>query len=197
MSEWWSYGLSDFLMFSPATYWRLVERYNRDVWPLQPPMLLLGGALLWWVGTGRPAAARAVPAALAAVWLWVGWAFHWQRYAPINWAAEYFAAAFGLQAVLLLAAALGRGRDPARPVGSQGGLGLALAGIAVVAYPLLAPLAGRPWSRAEAFGVMPEPTALATLGLLLAMRQPHGAWLMLIPCLSLLVGTATWVQMRG
>lgn len=197
MSEWWSYGLSDFLMFSPATYWRLVERYNRDVWPMQPAMLLLGGALLWWVRTGRRAAARAVPAALAAVWLWVGWAFHWQRYAPINWAAEYFAAAFGLQAVLLLAAALGRGRDHARPVGWQGGLGLALAGIAVVAYPLLAPLAGRPWSQAEAFGVMPEPTALATLGLLLAMRQRHGAWLMLIPCLALLVGTATWLQMRG
>lgn len=34
MSEWWTYRLSDFLMFSPATYWRMVERYNREVWPL-------------------------------------------------------------------------------------------------------------------------------------------------------------------
>ena len=33
MSEWWTYTLGDFLMFSPATYWRLVESYNRDVWP--------------------------------------------------------------------------------------------------------------------------------------------------------------------
>ena len=28
MSEWWSYRPSDFLMFSPTAYWRLVQRYN-------------------------------------------------------------------------------------------------------------------------------------------------------------------------
>ena len=33
MSEWWTYRLSDFLMFSPRTYYRLFELYNAEVWP--------------------------------------------------------------------------------------------------------------------------------------------------------------------
>ena len=33
MTEWWTYGLSDFLMFSPEAYWRLVGRYNSAWWP--------------------------------------------------------------------------------------------------------------------------------------------------------------------
>ena len=31
MSEWWTYRLSDFLMFSPAVYARMVERYHREL----------------------------------------------------------------------------------------------------------------------------------------------------------------------
>jgi hypothetical protein len=28
MSEWWTYSLWDFLLFSPRTYYRLFELYN-------------------------------------------------------------------------------------------------------------------------------------------------------------------------
>ena len=35
MSEWWTYSLSDFLLFSPRTYYRLFELYNVAIWPLQ------------------------------------------------------------------------------------------------------------------------------------------------------------------
>lgn len=198
MSEWWTYRLSDFLMFSPTTYWRLVERYNREVWPLQLPMLGAGLALLWLAAARRPMAGRVAAPALAAAWLWVGWAFHWQRYAPINWAAEYFAAAFAVQAALLLAFAIfgSRGhatatRSLARPIG------LALAGGGVLLYPLAGLLAGRPWGQVEVFGLMPEPTALATLGLLLATGKPHRGWLALIPALSLMAGWATLWMLSG
>ena len=49
MSEWWTYELSDFLLFSPRTYYRLFELYNRDVWPAQILALALGVAIvaLW------------------------------------------------------------------------------------------------------------------------------------------------------
>ena len=36
MSEWWTYSLSDFLLFSPRTYYRLFELYNLAIWPTQP-----------------------------------------------------------------------------------------------------------------------------------------------------------------
>ena len=35
MSEWWTYHLSDFLLFSPRTYYRLFELYNAAIWPAQ------------------------------------------------------------------------------------------------------------------------------------------------------------------
>ena len=197
MSEWWTYRLSDFLMFSPATYWRLVERYNRDVWPLQLLTIAAGAMLLWWAAARRPAAGRVVAAVLASVWLWVGWAFHWQRYAPINWAAEYFAMAFALQALLFAVAALAKGGDvqPAGPLVRT--CGLALAAIGVLLYPLIALAADRPWSQSEVFGVMPGPTAMGTLGLLLLAGQPHRQWLAVIPALALLAELAIRWAFRG
>ena len=46
MSEWWTYSLSSFLLFSARTYYRLFELYNLDVWPLQIVTLALGLVIL-------------------------------------------------------------------------------------------------------------------------------------------------------
>lgn len=197
MSEWWTYRLSDFLMFSPRTYWRLVELYNREVWPAQILALATGLALLWLAASERPQAARIVAAALAAAWLWVGWAFHWQRYATINWAAAWLAAAFWFQALLLgVSGVLQEGA--ARPAGvvvRRTGWALAIAGLLL--YPLAGLLAGRPWAQTESFGTMPDPTALATLGLVLAGHQPARVWICVIPVLSLVIGALTRALLSG
>jgi len=192
MSEWWTYRLSDFLMFSPRIYWRLVERYNGEIWPAQ---LLAAGAgllLLKLAATRSTAAARVTAALLAAAWLWVGWAFFWQRYATINWAASYFAFAFWLEALLLVVLGTWQ-RGPRERAHSSGvrALGWALAAVGLLFYPLAGPVAGRPWTQAEVFGVMPDPTALATVGLLLTGSPPHAGWLGVVPVLSLMVGMPT------
>jgi len=192
VSEWWTYRLSDFLMFSPTTYWRMVERYNHEVWPLQAVMVAAGVFLLWWVGARRPMAQTIVTGGLAAAWTWVGWAFHWERYAQINWAATYLAMVFAVQAALLIVAGLAAKATITRPESSRlRVVGLALAAIGILVYPFISLAAGRPFTQAELFGLMPEPTALATMGLLLASRPTRRAWLMAIPVLSLLVGMAT------
>jgi hypothetical protein len=197
MSEWWTYRLSDFLMFSPATYWRLVDRYNREAWPLQLLTLAAGLFLLWWVATRRPAAGRAAAVVLAPMWLWVGWAFHWQRYAPINWAAEYLAMAFALEGLLLFAtAAIGKDDAQTGAAWLRTG-GLVLAAVGVFAYPLLTVAAGRPWRQAEVFGLMPAPTAMVTLGFMLVAGGLRRRWLLLIPALSLLAELATRLAFEG
>ena len=194
MSEWWTYTLSDFLMFSPRTYWRLVELYNRDFWPLQLLLLAAGTAALWLVATRPAHGFRWIALGLSAAWLWVGWAFLWQRYATINWAAQYVALAFAAQAALLLAAGVvcrPASRPPGVAMRGFGGL-LAVAGLL---YPLVGLAAGRPWVQAEVFGMAPEPTALFTLGLLLLSGQPASragrVLLFPIPLLCLLLGAAT------
>ena len=58
MSEWWTYSLSDFLLFSPRTYYRLFELYNAAIWPAQMLALALGLAILALLrrpGRGRAA----------------------------------------------------------------------------------------------------------------------------------------------
>lgn len=194
MSEWWTYTLSDFLMFSPRTYWRLVELYNRDFWPLQLLLLAAGTAALWLVATRPAHGFRWIALGLSAAWLWVGWAFLWQRYATINWAAQYVALAFAAQAALLLAAGVVC-RPASRPPGAAvRGFGWLLA-VAGLLYPLVGLAAGRPWVQAEVFGMAPEPTALFTLGLLLLSGQPVSragrTLLFAIPLLCLLLGAAT------
>lgn len=189
--SWWSYGPRDFLMFGPRTYWRLIEIYNEGLWPWQFAVLAAGVALAWHAARRGAGAQRVACASLALAWLWVAWGFHWERFATINWGARYLAAAGVLQAALLLVAAL---RAPAAPLAivdratHRAGVSLALG--AAIAYPLATAAAGASWRRAELAGLMPEATALLTLGLVLATRPRRWPWLMVLPLLALLLGAA-------
>ena len=203
MSEWWTYRLSSFLLFSARTYYRLFELYNAEVWPGHLVALGLGLALLVVAMRGGDRAARAACTMLAACWLWVAWAFHLQRYATINWAATWFAAAFAIEGMLLLASgAFGAGWriGARRGWGENVGLGLLL--FALLVQPWIGVLLGRPWRQAEVFGLAPDPTTLATLGLLVLLRpvdETSGsrpkltlAWILWpIPVLWCLVSGAT------
>lgn len=194
MWEWRSYGPRDFLMFAPRTYWRLIEIYNGDLWPWHVAVAVAGAALVWHVARHGPAAHRVAFAALALAWLWVAWGWQWQRYATINWGARSLAAASALQAILLLAAAL---REPvARAGGGHPPTGILLALAATIAYPLATAAAGASWARAELAGLLPEPTALATLGLIVAVKPRQRAWLGVVPLLTLMLGAATaWLML--
>lgn len=190
MPEWWTYQLSDFLLFAPRAYWRLFELHNEAVWPLPLVTLPLGiGALT--LALLRPRHhARLVAILLAILWAFIGWSFLWQRYATINWAAAYVAPLFGLQSLLLLI--FGGVLDRISPDESalhrfSGSLLVTLA----LAFPLLAPLFGRPWQAAEAFGIAPDPTAIATLGFLLLARHRQAMLLYPIPLLWCLASSVT------
>ncbi|MFM9859305.1 DUF6064 family protein [Pseudoxanthobacter sp. M-2] len=179
MSEWWSYRPEDFLLFSPRVYWRLFELHNAAWWPAQLATAALL-AILIWLAAARPAGqARLIAAGLALAWAFTGWSFVWSRYATINWAAEYLAPLFAIEAVLLvLAASLGGLRSGQRDVATVAGwLLVAIA----AAQPFLAPWAGRGWPAAEVFAIAPDPTAIATLGLLLVLRGPMTWVLVPIP----------------
>jgi hypothetical protein len=201
MSEWWTYRLSDFLMFSPQAYGRLVESYNRELWP-GPLLAWAAGLLALALATrGRVATGRALAALLAVAWAWVAWAFLAQRYATIFLGGPHLAAAFAMQACLfvLLACAPAPGHERASTPARLGGVFIAAVGL--LGYPLLAPALGRPWLQAEVVGWMPNPTALTTLGLMLAsgLRLPGvPRWLvMVVPALALLFGAATQWELSG
>ena len=196
MSEWWTYSLRDLLLFSPRTYYRQFELYNLEWWPLQLVALALGIAVLALWRRGGEQAGRAIAAILALCWLWVAWAFHGQRYASINLAAGYFAWAFVAQALLLLwFGGVRRRLTPASAPRVQVRAGLGLLLFAVLIFPLVAPLQGRNWTQAEVFGMAPDPTALATLGvLLLAGARPAWALYPIPAAWCLISGATLWTM---
>lgn len=192
MSEWWTYRPSDFLLFSPRVYWRQFELLNAAVWPAQLATVAIGLALVALVL--RPGAARFVRPALAALgllWAVTAYGYFWTRYATINWAAPYAAAVFAAQAAALLAAAaLGRRPAPLPDVVTKtGATALVLWGVAL--HPLLAALEGRRWTSAEVFGLAPDPTAIATLGVLALLPRGAQFALGLAPILWLMASAAT------
>ena len=180
MSEWWRYTISDFLMYSARTFYRLVEQYNTALWPAHIAAVLLGLGVVWLIVRAPAGQGRAVAGILAVLWTWVAVAWLWQRLASINWAATWFAAGFGAEAALLVWVGVVR-KDltfKARS-GFAAMAGVVLLLLAVCAYPLLAVLGGRGSGQSEVFGMMPDPTALGTIGvLLLAERR---GWLLVIP----------------
>jgi hypothetical protein len=191
MSEWWSYRPQDLLLFSSRVYWRLFELHNAAFWPLHLAMLAIGFGLIF-IALYRPrTGAPWIAITLAALWAFVAWSFLWRRYATINWAMIYVAPAFGIQALMLAIGGLWRGALAFDRNDVAGRIGLLLALLGVVAYPLLPLLFGRPWSNTEMFGLAPDPTVIVTLGILLTARGGFTLLLLAIPILWLLLSGLT------
>lgn len=191
MRDWLSYRLSDLLLFSPRTYYRMFELYYDAIWPAQLVALaavVTIAALLWrddeWRGV-------AIAALLTVGWIWVAVMFHLRSYASINWAARYFAGLFVAQTVLLVwYGVVRRGLTFQR-------LGLRrrwLLPALFIAATLLPPLAGRAadrtWSQVELFALTPDATVVATITLLLISSRPPRV-LMLAPLAWCVIGGAT------
>ena len=197
MSEWWTYRLTSFLLFSPSTYYRMLERYNLAIWPAQVAGMARGLAIVGLLLGKGGHRERFIAGLLAACWLWIALAFHYQRYAQINWAATWFAVAFACEALLLVVAGVLAGRLVLQPPRS-GTLWIAtsIVAISILGYPVLAPLTGRPWTTAEVFGVAADPTAIATVAVL-ALVRGRIRWLLLVVLVRGRGGNAVGDGCRG
>ncbi|MDC7788354.1 DUF6064 family protein [Rhodoplanes sp. TEM] len=191
MSEWWTYGLSDFLMFSPRVYHRLIAATNAALWPAQIGTTLLGLVAAALIVAPRRGATRVVLPVLGGLWIVVAWAFLWERYATINWGILYAAPAFALQGLLLIVAGLARMVELREPRDAASVAAAALLVAIVLGWPLLAPFDGGALDTAESFGLLPDPTALGTLAILAALRGGLRFVLAIVPVAWALVAAAT------
>jgi hypothetical protein len=189
MSEWWTYRLSDFLMFTSSTYFRLFELSNRAWFPLQLVFVAASFLTIYYVAhRQKPVVVAAAAMLYGFAWCWVAWEFHWLRYAPVMLAGPYFAGMFVLQGVAL---AIGgnflsaiQERKPA-----EFRLAWVLMLFGLVVQPLLAPAFGRPIHQAQLFGIAPDPTVTVTIGFLFLIRA---SWqLFVIPLLWCAITAAT------
>ncbi|MCP4936141.1 MAG: MFS transporter permease [bacterium] len=194
MFELYDYSLSDLLLFSRETYLRLLGRYNADMWPSQIAMMILGGTLIGLVRSSKLTSDRVISVLLAAIWLWVAYGFHIERYATIQIAAKTFAVMFIIQAILLvLIGVIGVRIHFSLSGGLINRTGLGLVCLGVFVYPLAGWAAGREWGQVELFALMPDPTVVATFGFLLMTGPRPNGLLLIIPVLWTVVsGALSW-----
>ena len=195
MSDWLTYHLADLILFSSHTYYRLIELYNIAIWPSQMLAIVASCFLLILIWR-RPAwHGKALSLILAFSWLWVAWAFHWQRFSTIHWIADYFGMAFVLQAIALIWTGVVKNQliiSPANNVTQSTGLGILI--VSLFVQPFMTIFTGHSWKQAELFGIAPDPTVTATIALLLLTRIKKHWWLIIIPFLWCMVSAATlWV----
>jgi len=184
-------GKERVMPFTTEQFFDLFTRYNTAIWPAQIAALLAGLVILVLILRRPSWNGRVIALILAAAFLGPAWGYFLTRHAFINWVATYYGYAFLAQAVLLLLVGGLGGRWTFRTEMSRRRcIGLALFLFALLLQPLLGLFAGRPVSQAEVFGVMPDPTAVAALGLVLAADRMR--WLLLlVPVLWCAVAGAT------
>ena len=73
-------------------------------------------------------------------------------------------------------------------------IGIALIVYALALHPLIAPLSGRPWTQAEIFGLAPDPTVIATLGVIVAAARPNWHLLVLPLLWCVISGLTLWTM---
>ena len=192
MSEWWTYRLTSFLLFSPSTYYRMFERYNLAIWPAQLAGVSIGLAIVALLIGKRGHHERIIAGLLAACWMWIALAFHYQRYAQINWAATWFALAFASEALLLIVVGVLAGRLHLQLARSGvHWIATSIVAMSILGYPLLAPITGRPWTTAEIFGVAADPTAIASVAVLALVRGRIRWPLLVVPVIWCAIAAAT------
>ena len=192
MEDWLTYRLSDLILFSPRTYYRMFELYHREIWPAQ--LVALAAAVVMFVLLRRddPWRGPAIAALLAACWLWVAVAFHVRQYAAINPAARYFGVGFVVQALLLVWSGVVRGRVEFPRWGENAARyapGLLL--LAIALPPLAGRAVGRTWNQVELVGLTPDATTVATMAVVLLSSWPVPRVLVVVPLAWCVVGGAT------
>ena len=190
MGELASYRLSDFILFSQTAYYRQFELYNHAIWPLQIIAIIFALMILYALWKKPVWTARVVAVLLVVSWLWVAWFFLYQRFYQIHVVANWYAFSFILQAGLIIWYGV-INQCFVLFVESQirKSIGSGLLFIAIIIYPFIALITGRSWMQFEMFALAPDPTVLATLGILFLHKVP--VVLYVIPLIWILLSAVT------
>lgn len=180
--------------FTVEQFLGVFAAYNIAIWPAQIVAYALGLIAVAAVWSRRTCASRLILGILALMWIWNGIAYQLLFFSTINPAAPLFAAIFVLQGILF---AIGAVR--AQTLRFDTGLNFrSIAGFTVIAYamliyPALGALAGHGLMAGPMFGVVPCPTTIFTVGLLLLARGGLVMRLAIIPLFWSLIGfAAAW-----
>lgn len=181
MMELLQFSLADMTPYSREIYLDLIGHFNQAVWPLQLVAILLTFLILYAGLRLRPTHLRWGVIGLGVAWLSSGMLFLRHYYASLNWAGEYFGYLFVLQGGFLLGAGwfikVWEGTNQLW----QDRVHQALLLFAMIGYPIMGLMMGRPLTQIELLALIPTPTLLATFALLSLASNRVRFGLLMIP----------------
>lgn len=189
-----SYSLSDFILFSDKAYYRQFELYNHAIWPLHLIALVFTFVIIYAIWKKPVWAGRVTALLLTVSWIWVAWAFLFERFYQIHVVANWYACVFVIQSGLLFWYGVVRNQivfDVKSNVRIN--IGLALLFFSLIFYPFIAFIDGRSWLQFEMFSLTPDPTVLATLAILVLCKVSFALYV--IPIIWLLISGITLIVM--
>jgi len=190
MGDWSSYNLSDFILFSEAIYYRQFELYNQAIWPLHIVAILFVLFVLYALFKRPVWAGRLIAGVLIVSWVWVAVVFLYRWFYQIHVVANWYAFSFIMQAVLIgWFGFIKNGFNGAVTNRLRINIGSGLLFFSILFYPFIAWISDRSWLQFEMFALAPDPTALATIALLILLKAP--VVLYVIPALWMLVSSIT------
>jgi Family of unknown function (DUF6064) len=170
-------------------FWQMIAGYNATYWPLQIVAFVLGVAVVGLAAWHPRGSGGAISAILAGFWVWVGVVFNVTYFARVSRMAVALAVLFVIEAVILIwSDAVSRRLGFRIRADAYGVVGGVLVFYAMVGYLGLEYLLGRVYPRSLPFGMVPCPTAIFTLGVLLWSRPRLPRSVLVIPTVYALTG---------
>ncbi len=162
----------------------LFARYNNAIWPMPLAAYGLGLVALFLALRRDARSSQVVLLILAFFWLWMGLVLSLVYVTQLSVAPALVGAVeYTLQGVLLAAVALRSGFTFQPRMDAYGVLGALAVLYALIGYPVVEYLLGRGYPQTAPFGLVPCPTSMFTLGLLLWAPRPWRRALLVIPIL--------------
>jgi len=187
MIAWYSPRME--LPFTRPEFFQVFAEYNRAIWPTQLFAILSGATAFLLLFLHRRWSDRGIAAILAILWSFTGVGYHWLFFAEVNTAAYLFGALFVLAGLVFVWEGLVRDRLHFRmTMRWHAWIAMLLMTYALVAYPLLGLLLTHPYPETPLFGVVPCPTTIFTLGLLMLVQHPRPLVVAGIPLLWAVIG---------
>lgn len=177
------------LSFTFDEFLEMLERFNTDWWPVHLIMYVLAVAAIYFAVRKTSYSGKVVTGILVFFWIWVGTVFNLLYFSRLYPMAYLFVMLFILEGIILAVAGFFWHRLTFRVRADLFGLiGGILIIYALIGYPLIANLTGRGYPHLLLTGMMPCPTAIFTLGLLLWTEKPIPKIVPVIPVIYALSG---------
>jgi hypothetical protein len=171
------------LSFNLEEFLGVLERFNKDIWPLQILIYVLGIFVLFLLIRKNKYSDRIILAILALLWLWNGIIF-----CPFYWATTYkyaylFGALFILQGIIFLVGVFKPNISFGHLNRLNTAVGIVFIIYAMAGYQLLGYSLGHVYPEFFPFGLVPCPTAIFTFGVLLITNKKIPGYYLLIPAI--------------